>query len=85
MTELDQFKELIREYEAGDNAVIWDVHISDQIIAPDMRDNVDYGKRNEELRNSRCSKITSSLAGSVLHTTFLFDVPVSSARYSNVM
>lgn len=45
VTRLDQFKDLMKEYEAGDTSMIWDVHISDLIMAPNMRDDVGYGKK----------------------------------------
>lgn len=45
VTRLDQFKDLMKEYEAGDTAMIWDVRISDQIMAPNMRDDVGYLKK----------------------------------------
>lgn len=45
VTNVNQFKDLMKEYEAGDTAMIWDVHISDQIMAPNMRDDVGYGKK----------------------------------------
>lgn len=45
VTDVKQFPELMRKYEAGDTAMIWDVRISDQVIAPDMRDHVGYGKK----------------------------------------
>ena len=35
----------MKEYEAGDTAMIWDVRISDLIMAPNMRDDVGYGKK----------------------------------------
>lgn len=45
VTRLDQFKSLMNDYEAGDTSMIWDVRISDQIMAPNMRDDVGYGKK----------------------------------------
>ena len=40
VTDLKQFKSLMQEYERGDNAAIWDVHVSDQVMTPPMRDEV---------------------------------------------
>jgi thiamine pyrophosphate-dependent acetolactate synthase large subunit-like protein len=45
VTKVEQFKDLMKEYEAGDTAMIWDVRISDQVMAPNMRDDVGYGKK----------------------------------------
>lgn len=45
VTDVKQFPALMKEYEAGDTAMIWDVRISDQVMAPNMRDDVGYGKK----------------------------------------
>lgn len=40
ITDLGQFEGLMKEYEASNKAAIWDVHVSDQVMAPPMRDEV---------------------------------------------
>ncbi len=40
VTDLGQFEGLMKAYEASDKAAIWDVHVSDQVMAPPMRDEV---------------------------------------------
>jgi thiamine pyrophosphate-dependent acetolactate synthase large subunit-like protein len=40
VTDLRQFKSLMAEYESSDTAAIWDVHVSDQVMTPPMRDEV---------------------------------------------
>lgn len=42
VTSLDQFAGLMEEYEAGSTAAIWDVHVSDRVMAPPMRDEVAF-------------------------------------------
>lgn len=37
ITKLDDIPRLAKEFEEGDGAVLWDVRISDQVIAPTMR------------------------------------------------
>jgi acetolactate synthase-1/2/3 large subunit len=37
ISSLDQFASLLRDYEAGDAAEIWNIPISDQVISPRMR------------------------------------------------
>jgi len=43
ITDVNQFDGLMREYEAGDTAMVWDVHISDQVTTPKMRTAVKAG------------------------------------------
>jgi hypothetical protein len=40
VTALDQLRGLLRDYEAGETAAVWDVHVSDRVLAPPMRDEV---------------------------------------------
>jgi acetolactate synthase-1/2/3 large subunit len=40
VTDLGQFSQLMADYETSDTAVIWDVHVSDQVMTPPMRDEV---------------------------------------------
>lgn len=37
VTDIRQFADLYREYEAGDTAMIWNIHVSDQVANPRMR------------------------------------------------
>jgi len=37
VTDLGQLPSLLRDYEAGDTADIWNVPISDQVVSPRMR------------------------------------------------
>jgi thiamine pyrophosphate-dependent acetolactate synthase large subunit-like protein len=43
VTDVKQFKGLMEAYEAQDTAEIWNVHISDQVVAPKMRSSVKAG------------------------------------------
>ena len=44
ITSLSQInKELLDEYEKGDTAMVWDIHITDQIANPKMRSAVKAG------------------------------------------
>lgn len=40
VTDLGQIPALMQEYERGDTAMIWDVHVSDRVMTPPMRDEV---------------------------------------------
>ncbi len=40
VTSLDQLAPLFAEYEKSDVATVWDVHVSDQVMTPPMRDEV---------------------------------------------
>jgi acetolactate synthase-1/2/3 large subunit len=40
ITNVDQFRAAMAAYEKSDCAEIWDVHVSDQVMAPPMRDEV---------------------------------------------
>lgn len=43
VTEPGHFAELLRAYEAGDTAEIWDVHISDKVVNPRVRRGTEMG------------------------------------------
>ena len=43
VTDLGQFEALARDYEAGDSAAVWDIHISDKVVSPRMRKTVSLG------------------------------------------
>jgi thiamine pyrophosphate-dependent acetolactate synthase large subunit-like protein len=43
VTDLGQFAALAKDYEAGDTAAVWDVHISDKVVSPRMRKTVTLG------------------------------------------
>jgi acetolactate synthase I/II/III large subunit len=38
-----EFKTLLEDYEAGSGAMIWDVHVSDQVVSPSMRRSIELG------------------------------------------
>ncbi|MDI6029197.1 thiamine pyrophosphate-binding protein [Corticibacterium sp. UT-5YL-CI-8] len=44
VTDVAQFDGLYREFEAGDTAMIWNIHISDQVVNPRMRKMVKASK-----------------------------------------
>jgi thiamine pyrophosphate-dependent acetolactate synthase large subunit-like protein len=43
VTDVGQFEELFRAYEAQDTAEVWDIHISDQVVTPRMRKQLRVG------------------------------------------
>lgn len=46
ITSIDQFERLMEEYERSDVAAIWNVHISDQVVNPHMRAEMEkYAKK----------------------------------------
>ncbi|WP_193334787.1 thiamine pyrophosphate-binding protein [Devosia beringensis] len=42
ISDIAQFAGLMKDYEAHADVEIWDVHVSDQVLAPNMRDAVGY-------------------------------------------
>ncbi|RUT34803.1 thiamine pyrophosphate-binding protein [Arsenicitalea aurantiaca] len=44
VTRIEQLPDLMARYEAGEVAAIWDVHVSDQVMTPPMRDEVAASK-----------------------------------------
>jgi thiamine pyrophosphate-dependent acetolactate synthase large subunit-like protein len=43
VTESGQFAELLKAYEAGDEAEIWDLHVSDKVVNPRVRRGTEMG------------------------------------------
>jgi len=43
VTEAGRFQELLKAYEAGDQAEIWDVHVSDKVVNPRVREGTKLG------------------------------------------
>ena len=47
VTKLEQLKPLFEEYDRRETSVVWDIHVSDQVLAPPMRDEVAAAKRSK--------------------------------------
>ena len=43
ITDLSQFKPLFEEYQKGDTAELWNIHVSDKVVNPSTRRGVSRG------------------------------------------